>query len=52
MVTAVTKLKEFSSPWEKSYDKPRQNNKKQRYHFVDKGPSSQSYGFSPSPVWM
>ena len=26
--------------------------KKQRYHFVDKGPYSQSYGFSSSHVWM
>ena len=33
-------------------DKPRQRNKKQRHHFADKGPSSQSYGFSRSHVWM
>ena len=26
--------------------------KKQRYHFADKDPSSQSYGFSSSHVWM
>ena len=32
--------------WKKSYDKPRQHSKKQRHHFVDKGPYSQSYGFS------
>ena len=25
---------------------------KQRYHFADKGPCSQSYGFSSSYVWM
>ena len=25
---------------------------KQRHHFADKGPSSQSYGFSRSHVWM
>ena len=25
---------------------------KQRYHFADKGPSSQGYGFSSSHVWM
>ena len=25
--------------------------KKQRHHFVDKGPSSQSYGFSSSHAW-
>ena len=33
-------------PQKKSYDKPRQHVKKQRHHFVNKGPSSQSYGFS------
>ena len=26
--------------------------KKQRHFFADKGPSSQSYGFSSSHVWM
>ena len=26
--------------------------KKQRYYFTDKGPSTQSYGFSSSNVWM
>ena len=30
----------------------RQHIKKQRYYFADKGPSSQSYGFSSSHVWM
>ena len=39
-------------PWKKSYDKPRQCIKKQRYHFVDKGPYSQSYVFSSSHVQM
>ena len=34
------------------YNKPRQCIKKQRHPFVDKGPSSQSYGFSISQVWM
>ena len=34
------------------YDKPRQRIKKQRHHFVDKGPYSQSYGFSSSRLWM
>ena len=38
--------------WKKSYDKPRQHIKKQRHYFADKGPSSQSYGFSSSHVWM
>ena len=36
----------------KSYDKPRQHIKKQRHYFADKGPSSQSYGFSSSNVWV
>ena len=40
------------APWKKSYGKPRQHIKKQRHHFVDKGPSSQGYGFSSSHVWM
>ena len=40
------------TPWKKSYDQPRQHIKKQRHYFVDKGPSSQSYGFSSSHVWM
>ena len=38
------------APWKKSYDKPRQCIKKQRNHFADKGPDSQSYGFSSSHV--
>ena len=45
------KLKDVFS-WKKGYDKPRQHIKKQRHHFVDKGPSSQSYGFSSSHVQM
>ena len=40
------------APWKKSYDKPRQHIKKQRHYFANKGPSSQSYGFSSSHVWM
>ena len=38
--------------WRKSYDKPIQHIKKQKHHFAGKGPSSQSYGFSSSHVWM
>ena len=38
--------------WKKSYDQPRQHIKKKRHYFADKGPSSQSYGFSSSHVWM
>ena len=40
------------APWMKNYDKPRQHLKKQRHYFANKGPSSQSYGFSSSHVWM
>ena len=32
--------------WKKSYYQPGQHIKKQRYHFANKGPSRQSYGFS------
>ena len=45
-------LEKLLAPWKKSYDQPRQNNKKQRHHFANQGPSSQSYGFSSSHVWM
>ena len=34
------------------HDKPRQCIKKQRHYFINKGPSSQGYGFSSSHVWM
>ena len=34
--------------WKKSYDQPRKHIKKQRHYFADKGPSSQSCGFSSS----
>ena len=40
------------APWKKSYDQPRQCTKSQRHYFADKGPSSQSYGFSSSHVCM
>ena len=36
----------------RNYDQPRQHIKKQRHYFANKGPSSQSYGFSSSRVWM
>ena len=39
------------APWKKNYDQPRQHIKKQRHYFANKGPSSQSYGFSSSHVW-
>ena len=40
------------TPWKKSYDQLRQDIKNQRCYFVHNGPSSQSYGFSSSHVWM
>ena len=40
------------APRKKNYDQPRQYIKKQRYYFANKSPSSQSYGFSSSHVWM
>ena len=36
----------------KSHDKPRESIKKQKYHFADKGQSSQNCGFSTSHVQM
>ena len=39
-------------PWKKSYGQRRQHIKKQRHYFADTGPSSQSYGFSSSHVWL
>ena len=51
MVTAAMKLK-MLTPWKKSYDQPRQNIKKQRHYFVNKGLSSQGYDFSSSHVRM
>jgi len=40
------------APWKESYDKPRECIKKQRHHFANQDPYSQSYGFSSSHVWM
>ena len=51
MVTAAMKLK-IPCSLEESYDQPRQHIKKQRHYFANKGPSSQSCGFSSSHVWM
>ena len=45
MVTAAMKLKD-------AYDQPIHHIKKQRYYFVNKGPSSQGHGFSSSHVWI
>ena len=38
--------------WKKSYDEPKQCIEKQRHHFANKDPYSQSYGFSDSYVWV
>ena len=51
MVIAAMKLKDVYSLKE-SYDQHRQHIKKQRHYFDNKDPSSQSYGFSSSHVWM
>ena len=40
------------APWKKIYYQSRQHIKKQRHYFTNKGPSSQSYDFSSSDVWM
>ena len=44
--------KKTLTPRKKSYDQPRHHIKKQRHYFANKGPSSQSYGFSSSHMWM
>ena len=51
MVTAPMKLKDTYS-WKESCDQPTKQIKKQRCHFADKGPYSQSYSFSSSHVQM
>ena len=50
MVIAAMKLKD--TPWKESYDQPRQHFKKPRHYSVNKGLSSQSYGFSSSHICM
>ena len=40
------------TPGKESYDQLRQHIKKQRHYFVNKGLSSQGYGFSSGHVWM
>ena len=50
MVTVDMKLRRLLLG--RSYDQSRQHIKKQRRYFANKGPSSQSYGFSSSHVWM
>ena len=43
---------EVKDAWKKTCDQPRQHIKKQRHCFANKGPPSQSHGFSSSHVWM
>ena len=50
--SSKNKNKKMLAPWKESYAKPRQCIKKQRHHFANKDPYSQSYGFSSSHVWM
>ena len=40
------------APWKKSYDKPRLCITKQRHHFANKVPYSESYGFSNRHIWI
>ena len=49
MVTAAMKFLK-DTPWKESYDQPRQHIKKQRHYFVNKGLSSQGYGFSSGHI--
>ena len=50
MVIAVMKLKDAYSLEGKLSNLD--SIKKQRHYFVNKGPSSQGYGFSSGHVWM
>ena len=45
-------IKRHFLPWNKSYDQPKQQIKKQKQYFANKVPSSQSYGFSSIHVRM
>ena len=46
MVIGAMKLKDTA--WKESYDQPRQHIQRERHYVANKGPSSQSYGFSSS----
>ena len=48
----IHEIKRMLTPWKKSSDQATQHFKKQRHYFANKGPSSQSYDFSRSLVWM
>ena len=49
---AAIKISERNINNLESYDQLRWHIKKQRHYFVNKGPSSQGYGFSSTHVWM
>ena len=51
MVSAAMKSKDACT-LEESCDQPRQHIKKRRHYFVNKGLSSQSYGFSSGHIWI
>ena len=51
MVTVAMKLKDVCSLEEKLWPNIH-HVKKQSHYFTNKGPSSQSYGFSSSHIWM
>ena len=48
----IAAMKFKDTPWKESYDQSTQHIKNQRHYFVNKGPFSQSYGFSSGHVWM
>ena len=45
-------MQESKTLVKKSYDQPKQHITKQTHYFANNGPSSQSYGFSHSHIWM
>ena len=49
---SLTRLRNFTTPWEESYDQLREHIEKQKHHFAKKGLSSPGYGFSSGHVWM
>ena len=52
-ITAEGDCSHEIAPWKKSYyDQPRQYIKNQRHYSANKGPSSQSYGFFSSYLWL
>ena len=51
-MTLQTLRGDHSQSTTRSLYRPREHAKKQRHHFSNKGPYSQSYGFSSSHVWM